>query len=42
MSGSSLDDGTESDQFVSLPGTPTADDENIFWEGELIRDYLMF
>jgi len=41
MSGSSLDDGTESDQFVSLPGTPTADDENI-WEGELVHDYLMF
>lgn len=42
MSGSFLDDAAESDQFVSFPGTPTADGENAFWEGELVHDYLTF
>lgn len=37
MSGSSVDDGAESDQleYMSLPVTPTADDEDTFWAGEL-------
>ena len=42
MSDSSLDDAAEDDQFVSFPGTPTADGENTFWEGELVHDYLTF
>jgi hypothetical protein len=40
MSGTSIDDGTDSDQFMSLPGTPTADDDAAFlWKGESVHDY---
>jgi hypothetical protein len=42
MSGTSIDDGAESDQFMSLPGTPTADDETFIWKGESVDDYLEF
>jgi len=35
MSGSSVDDGAESDQYMSAPATPTADSEDTFWAGEL-------
>jgi len=37
MSGTSVDDGAESDQFISLPGTPVAgddDDDGSFWKGK--------
>ena len=43
MSLSSVDDGAESDQliqFMSVSGTPTANDEATFWGGELGHDYL--
>jgi hypothetical protein len=44
MSGTSTDGGAESDpdQFMSLPGTPTADDGAFFWKGESVHDYLVF
>ncbi|KAI0250888.1 hypothetical protein BJV78DRAFT_1154831 [Lactifluus subvellereus] len=36
---SSVDSVTESDEFMSLPGTPTADGEATFWEGESVHGY---
>ena len=45
MSGASIDGGAESDQFMSLPGTPAADDDAddaFFWKGESVRNYLVF
>jgi hypothetical protein len=49
MSGASVDGGAESDQFMSLPGTPAAgddddddDDDAFFWKGESVHIYLLF
>jgi hypothetical protein len=42
MSGTSIDDVAESDQFMSLTGTPTADDDAFFLKGESVHDYLVF
>ena len=41
MSGSSVDDGAESDQYMSLPATPTADGGDTFWAGELCHWFDM-
>jgi hypothetical protein len=37
---SSIDGATESEQFMSLPGTPTADVDETFVEGESVDSYL--
>ena len=46
MSGAPIDDGAESDQFMSLPGTPPAadsdDDDAYFWKGKSVHNYLCF
>lgn len=47
MSGASIDGGAESDQFMSLPPTPTADDDDddddtFFWKGESVHNHLVF
>jgi hypothetical protein len=39
MSGTFIDHDAESDQYMSLPGTPTADDETFIWKGESVDDY---
>jgi hypothetical protein len=44
MLGASIDGGAESDQFMSLPGTPAADDDDddaSFWKGESLHTYLV-
>lgn len=42
MSGASVDGGAESDEFMSLPGTPAADDDDAFsWKGESVHNYLV-
>jgi len=43
----SIDSGSESDQFMSFPGTPVADDDDdgddaFFWKGESVFNYLVF
>lgn len=44
MSRAPIDDGAESDQFMSLPGTPPAsdsdDDDAYFWKGKSVHNYL--
>lgn len=40
MSEISIDGGAESDQFMSLPGTPTAEDDDFFSKGGSVHDYL--
>jgi hypothetical protein len=43
MLGTSIDDGgAESDQFMSLPGTPASGDDDFFLMGELFYDHLVF
>jgi hypothetical protein len=42
MSLSSLDDGAESDQFMSMPGTPTADGDATFRRGKSGHGCLIF
>jgi hypothetical protein len=42
MSEKSIDDGADSDQFMSLPATPTAEDGPFFPKGESVHDYLAF
>jgi len=42
MSWTSIGGGVESNQFMSLPGTPTADDDAIFLKGESVHVYLVF
>ena len=42
MSETSIDGGTESDQFMSLPATPTAEDGPFFSKGESVHDYPAF
>jgi hypothetical protein len=42
MSGTSVDEGAESDQFMSLPGTPAADDDAFSWKGKSVHNYLVF
>jgi hypothetical protein len=47
MSGASIDGGAESDQFMSLPGSPAVDDDDddddaFFWKGESVHNYLVF
>ena len=45
VSGTSIDGGTESNQFMSFPGTPAADDDDdgaFFWKGESVPNYLVF
>jgi hypothetical protein len=45
MSGASIDGGAESDQFMSLPGTPAADDDDngdaFSWKGESVHNYFV-
>jgi hypothetical protein len=38
----SIDGGAESDQFKSLPGTPTTEEDGFFLMGESAYDYLVF
>ena len=44
MSGASIDGGAESDQFMSLPGTPAVDDgdddDAFIWSGESVHNYF--
>lgn len=46
MSGASTDDDAESDQFMSLPGTPPTDDDDdddaFDWKGKSVHYYLVF
>jgi hypothetical protein len=43
MLGASIDGGAESDQFMSLPGSPAPadddDDDAFFWKGESLHTY---
>jgi hypothetical protein len=43
VSGESTDSGSESDQFMSFPGTPAAndDDDDAIWKGESVPNYLV-
>ena len=46
MSGASVDGGAESDQFMSLPGTPAPedgdDDDPFSWKGKSVHNYYVF